>query len=131
MNTKRYVLATFSTFLFVFIFEFIVHGLLLKGAYMETRDLWKPQTGQGMAFMALSQYLFSAFAVYFYTRKYEGKGPVEGLRFGLILGLILFSLDLGAYSFLPIPFSLVFSWMMANLLKGIGAGLVASIVYKN
>jgi hypothetical protein len=131
MNTKRYVLATFSTFLFVFIFEFVIHGLLLKGTYFETRHLWKSQSVQGMAFMGLSQYLFSAFTVFLYTRKHDGKGAIEGLRFGLILGMILLSLDIATYSYLPIPFTLVLSWMVANLLKGIGAGLVASMVYKD
>lgn len=131
MNIKRYVLATFSAFFFVFLYEFIIHGLLLKGVYIETAQIWKPQSQQSMMVMGLSQYLFSALTVFLYTRHHEGKGPREGIRFGLILGLILSSLDFGSFAFLPIPFSLVFSWMAANFLKGIGVGLIASIVYKN
>jgi hypothetical protein len=133
MNVKRFVMASVAAFVFVFAFEFLLHGILLKNVYEATSNLWRPM-GSGtkyMMFMWMSQAGFSAVAAFLFTRHYEAKGIGEGVRFGLYVGLLLASIEVGTYCYLPIPVKLTLAWVVGGLLKGLGTGIAVSLVYKN
>ena len=131
MNTKRYVLAVVAVFVTVFVYEFLVHGVLLMDMYEQTADMWKPQEESSMLLMNFSQLAFAAVLVFIFTRNYEGKGAGEGVRFGLLIGLLLVAIELGVYCYLPVPMALWLAWIVIALGKGIISGLVAGLVYKN
>ena len=61
---------------------------------------------QKMVAMMLSQLFFSIAFVFLFSKNYEAKGVSEGARFGLYAGLLIATLDIGAYCYLPIPLSL-------------------------
>ena len=130
MNKKRYVISLFVVFVFVFLYEFLVHWFLLKDIYTQTAQLWRPEEEMNMLFMFMSQLGFSAVIAYIFTLHYEGKGVGEGIRFGLCMGLLLGSIDIATYAYMPIPMVLTLSWVLASLLKGLGSGVVLSLVYK-
>ncbi len=130
MNTKRYFLALLVTFIAVFIVDFITHGILLMDLYEKTAQLWRPQEEYLMPYMLISQLTFTAVFVCIFTRNYEAKGIGEGLRFGFYIGLLLATLNIGVYSYMPIPFALMVAWIVASLAKGLIMGAVTSLVYK-
>jgi hypothetical protein len=130
MNKKRYVISLFVVFVFVFLYEFLVHWFLLKDIYTQTAQLWRPEEEMNMFFMFMSQLGFSAVIAYIFTLHYEDKGIGEGIRFGLCIGLLLGSIDIATYAYMPIPMVLTLSWVLASLLKGLGSGVVVSLVYK-
>ena len=78
----------------------------------------------------MSQLGFSAVLAYIFTLHYEGKGIGEGVRFGLYIGMLLGSIEIGKYGYMPIPMVLMLSWVLAALLIGLGSGVVLSLVYK-
>lgn len=131
MNFKRFILTVLVAFIFVFLYEFLIHGFLLQDTYMQYAHLWRAEGEEQMEVMFLSQFLFSLFMVFLYTRHHEGKGPMEGLRFGLYLGLIMSSVSLGSYAFMPISFSITLSWIFSSFIECLGIGLIASVLYKN
>jgi len=130
MNKKRYVISVFVVFIFVFAYEFLVHGFLLKDLYDQTAQLWRPEEEYKMPVMFLSQFGFSAVLAYIFTLHYEGKGIGEGIRFGLYIGMLLGAINIGTYSYMPIPMVLMLGWVLAALLLGLGSGVVLSLVYK-
>lgn len=130
MNKQRYVISLFVVFVFVFLYEFLVHGFLLKDIYTKTAALWRPEEEYKMLFMLMSQLGFSAVLTYIFTLHYEGKGVGEGVRFGLYIGMLLGSIEIGKYGYMPIPLVLMLSWVLASLLIGLGSGVVLSLVYK-
>ena len=130
MNKKRYVISLFVVFVFVFLYEFLVHWFLLKDIYTQTAQLWRPEEEMNMFFMFMSQIGFSAVIAYIFTLHYEDKGIGEGIRFGLCMGLLLGSIDIATYAYMPVPMVLTLSWVLASLLKGLGSGVVLSLVYK-
>lgn len=130
MNKKRYVISLFAVFVFVALYEFLVHGFLLMDLYTQTKELWRPEEESNMLFIFMSQLGFSAVAAYIFTLNYEDKGIGEGIRFGLCIGMLLGSIDIGTYCYMPIPMVLMLSWVLASLLKGLGSGVVLSLVYK-
>ncbi len=130
MNKKRYVISLFVVFFFVFLYEFLVHWFLLKDIYTQTAQFWRPEEEMNMLFMFMSQLGFSAVIAYIFTLHYEGKGIGEGIRFGLCMGLLLGSIDIATYAYMPIPMVLTLSWVLASLLKGLGSGVILSLVYE-
>ena len=130
VNCTRFFFASIAVFIFVFVFEFVLHGKLLEGMYEATMNLWRPEAEMKMPFLLASQFLFSVFVVWLFTRHYEAKGICEGTRYGLWIGLILASLPLAAYSYMPIPLTMVIAWIVGEFVKGLGSGIVASLVYR-
>lgn len=130
MNKKRYVISVLVTFVFVFLYDFLVHGYLLTDLYNQTAQLWRPEEEYKMPFMFMSELGFSAVLAYIFTLNYEGKGIGEGIRFGLCMGMFLGAIEIGKYSYMPIPMVLMLSWVLAALLIGLGSGVVLSLVYK-
>ena len=130
MNTKRFVLAFVATFVFVFLFEGLWHGVLMMPLYEATEPVWRPRAESSMAFLTLGQLLYALLFTYIFTRNYEARGIGEGLRFGLLMGLLVGSIQVGTYSYLPIPVSITLLWVLAEVLKGLGAGVILSLTYK-
>lgn len=130
MNKKRYVISLFVVFVFVALYEFLAHGVLLMGLYEQTAALWRPQEESNMVFMFLSQLGFAAVFAYIFTLHYEDRGVGEGVRFGLYIGILLGTIEIGTYCYMPIPMVLMLSWVLVSLLKGLGSGVVVALVYR-
>ena len=130
MNMKRFMLAFVATFIFVFLFEGLWHGVLMVPLYEATAEVWRPPAESSMAFLMLGQLLYSLLIAYIFTRNYRANGIVEGLRFGLLMGLLVASIQVGTYSYLPIPLSIALLWVLAEVLKGLGAGAILAVIYK-
>ena len=101
------------------------------GIYEETKSIWRPEGEHKIGALLESQLLFSFIISFIFTRNYEAKGIGEGLRFGLLMGLLLGSLQTATYCYLPIPLTLLFGWIGTEFLKGLGAGIVASLIYRD
>ncbi len=127
---QRIALASVVVFVFVFLFEFLFHGILLKGMYEATAELWRPEEEHEMIYLFLSQLWFAIMVVVIFSRNCEGKGVGEGVRYGILIGLLMAAPQLATYCYLPMPLSLTLSWVVASALKGLGAGIVASLVYR-
>jgi hypothetical protein len=130
MNSKKFGLAALAAFGFVFAFEFVVHGVLLKGMYVETAHLWRTEEDSKMLFITMGQIVFALVAAFFFTKICDTEFfKNNGLRYGLMLGLILASPTIAAYCYMPVPLALWMSWVGAETLKGLGAGIVITFVY--
>jgi MFS family permease len=133
MNVKRYVMAALAAFVFLQAFEFLWHGLLLHDLYYEpTKQLWRPESEMGAFFPVAVAVglLFAAVVAFIFTRHYENRGPGEGLRFGLYIGLLIGLVMFGFYPYLPIPLGLAVLWFVGGVIEGVGMGLVLALVYR-
>jgi hypothetical protein len=131
MNTKKFILASLAVFITGMILDFIVHGLILKGAYESLTSVWRADMNSFMWIMYVGSLLFSFLFVYIFSKGYEGKGMMEGVRFGFIIGLIMvFTSSFGQYSMYPIPFSLAIQWFIYGMVEFIILGIVAAVIYK-
>ena len=131
MNTKRFILASIAAFVVVSVFEMLWHGLVMKGMYEATASVWRPEGDHQMIYIFASQFLFATVLAYIYTVVGNNISCKRGIAFGFFAGLLLATVDLGTYCYLPIPLSITLMWMAASVLKGLGAGMVIALIYKN
>jgi hypothetical protein len=134
MNTKRWLLASLAVFVVMLALEFLIHGVLLHGLYLQTASVWRPQADmQRLMWIFWVGYLvFAPFFALIYAKGYEkGKGGLgQGFRFGLYVGAMLSVLHSYAqYVILPIPLVIACYWFAATLVEFIAAGIAAGLVY--
>ncbi len=133
MNVKKWVIASLVIFVADQILSYVFHGVLLISAYEATAHLWRPmeEMNQMMWMMWVSGLVFSFLFVYIFAKGYEGKGIMEGVRFGLLIG-VFFSLPmaLGTYASMPITGTIAVGWFVFGVIDITILGVLASLLYK-
>ena len=131
MNVKKLILAVVAVFVLMQITDYIIHNLILSSTYQALVNLWRPDMMSLMWLMTLTSLFFSFMFVFIFTKGYEGKGIWEGVRYGLIIGLLMNVVGmLNQYAVYPIPFILVIQWFIYGMVQFIIAGIVTSLIYK-
>ena len=131
MNTKKFIITSIVVFIVFEIVSWIIHGFILMGAYQVTANLWRADMNSMMWIMWISDLVKSFVFVYIFIKGLEGKGWIEGLKFGFWLGLyVAIGMGFGTYATQPIPFSLALQWFIYTIIQLIICGIVAAVIYK-
>lgn len=126
---KGMVLGGLAAFVFVFLFEFLVHGFLMKGMYEATMSVWRPPAESNMVVMLLSQFLFGIAVAFLYPIVGPDKECKKAAPFGFGLGLVMAMPQIASYSYLPIPISISLLWAAASFVKAFGSAFIAAKVF--
>ncbi|UCF65425.1 MAG: DUF1761 domain-containing protein [bacterium] len=133
MNTKKWIITSVVVFVVAQILEFIIHYLILGSTYQATAHLWRPEAemNQMMWMMWLTGLIWAFIFVYIFAKGYEGRGVMEGVRFGFVIGLFYsLPMSLGSYVTIAMPFSLALNWFVFGMIEIIILGIVAALLYK-
>ena len=133
MNTKRFVIACVVVFLFVFLYDWGLHGVVLKNAYMDSAQLWRDKDGFNSHFpvLLLGQLLVSVmFCVIYALRRGTDAGPGQGAGYGFLVGLLLASGPLVAFATQPLPSKVVGGWIVGGIILWIIAGAILGAIYR-
>jgi len=131
MNAKRYLAASAAVFVVAEILEYVIHELLLASTYASLQQLWRPDMESKMWMYPVVDAIWSLLFVCIFTKGYEGRGIMEGVRFGVLIGLFTsIPMAFGTYAMMPIPGSLAWQWFIFTLVETILLGIVAAAVYR-
>jgi len=130
MNKLRYGLASLAVFIFVAVFEGIFHGKFLVGIYAQTAELWRPAGEMNTPVIVFAQLMFSFVFGFIFTKGYENKGIMEGVRYGILIGLLAIPCHLVSYAVQPLPIQLAILWSVGGLIEMILAGAILAAVYR-
>ena len=86
---KRFLLTALAVLIVHEALGFIIHQVLLTPYYQETYSLWRMPEEINMPLIVLVAVIWSLLFTYIFTKGYEGKGPMEGIRYGLLVGLLI------------------------------------------
>ncbi len=133
MNWKRLLISSIAVYVVAQILGFLIHQVWLAPTYGELASVWRPEADMmsKMWIMFVTSAVYCFFFCYIFARGYEGKGVMEGVRFGAVIGLFVgvFS-AYDWYVILPIPYSLALKWFISGFVTSIVLGVVASLTYK-
>jgi peptidoglycan biosynthesis protein MviN/MurJ (putative lipid II flippase) len=129
MNKKLW-LGVLAVFVVIAAWETIVNMVLLSAAYHATASLWRPEAEMKI-WLFYVVYLFVAFFfTLIFSKGYEEKGVVEGLRYGFYVGMMMaVPMAYGTYGSMPIPYSLALQWFIYGLIEYVLCGMVVALVY--
>ena len=131
MNLKRYLAASLAVCVVSLALGFLIHGIILRPTYESLRSLWRPDMASKMWISWVNTFLMSLLFTYIFTKGYEGRGIMEGVRFGLLVGIFLsIPAAYGTYMIIAIPYSLALQWFLYGTAQTIVLGAVAAAVYR-
>lgn len=129
-SVKTVLFCTVAGFIFIFAYNFVVHGHFLASTYALTPNLWRTpaEYSEHMLFTVVMYAILAYAAADIYAR-FSTEGSIgEGARFGLLLGLVHAALQSLPYGWLPISGTLASYWFVVGLFQGLGLGIVFSLV---
>ena len=131
MNIKRFVAASLAVFVVAMALDFLIYGVILKATYDSLKHLWRPGVESMWWMLVPVGLVFSPLFTYIFVKGYENKGILEGVRFGVIIGLfICFPTACGMYMAIAIPYSLALQMFVYGMVEMIVLGIVAALIYK-
>ena len=120
MDVKRWLLAAGGAFAAIVLGDYVIHQVWLGDLYRATASWWRPAAEMRslMGLMFLSEAALAMLLALLYTKGYEAPkgGAGQGLRFGVLMGLLLAvpSSLMKAFVY-PYPADLILSWMLGTL----------------
>jgi hypothetical protein len=131
MNIKRMIIASILVFAAFQIMDYVIHGIILSPTYRVLASVWRPDMMSKMWIMTISSFVMSVLFVYIFIKGYENKGVMEGVRYGIIIGLFMNVIGMfSQYVMYPIPFGLSVKWFIYGTIEFIVCGVIAALVYK-
>ena len=125
---KKFIFALVSVFVVLWICDFLIHGVILKQAYMDTAHLWRPLPEMKTALATTCSVVFSVFFVWIYTMLAK-KGVASGIKFGILMGIIHgFGMGFGSYATMPITLFIAVVWFLGSVVEMTLAGLLTGVM---
>ncbi len=131
MNWKKFWLAALVVYVVLAITELIIHSLILKGHYTLPGFRAETEMGGFLWVFWVIGIVFSFFFTFIFVKGYEGKGVMEGIRYGFYVGLLLwFTGAFAQFVMYSIPYALVWYWIILGVIQMILCGIAAALIYK-
>ena len=115
------------------IYGYVIHEVGLSETYQSLASVFRPEAEmEGMMWMmmvggAVSLLLFC----YIFTLGYEGKGVMEGVRYGALIGtMVSIPMSVDHYVIYPLTGELAMIWFVSGVIGFIIAGAVFAAIYK-
>ncbi|MGH2567761.1 MAG: hypothetical protein ACRDGA_05435 [Bacteroidota bacterium] len=129
MNKKLWV-GFVAVFVAMEVLMFLIHGVILQPTYEETQAVWRADMESLMWIYHVLAVIGAFFFTFIFSKGYEGKGIMEGVRYGLYIGIWMSSgMAYGSYSMIDIPYSLALQWFLYGIASYIIYGILLAMVY--
>jgi hypothetical protein len=132
---KRFILgllAFIAAYVFLFIWGWLINGVLLKDIYAQTPNLWRTQTEMLSFFhwILIGQALIVFAFVTLYIIGFAGGGIAAGIRLGILLEIAAIGMRMGVYAVQPFPGKLLIYASIGGLIEMIIVGAIVGAIYK-
>jgi hypothetical protein len=134
MNFTRVAMAALAAWVLYMVMGYLVHGVLLRDLYMEYAGVMRLEAeAQAILPVNFGVVLVGFFAfAYAYAKGYEGgNGLQEGLRFGVLVGIMLCTFGaIWQYMVWPAGRRLLAAWLIDYIVEFALYGIVVGLIYK-
>jgi len=131
MNWKRFWVASLAVFVVIQAIDYIMDIIVLKKVYESLQSFWREDTVSKIWLAYVMALLISFLFTYIFIKGREGKGILEGVRFGIVIWLFaIVPMYHTLWVFVPIPYALIFRWTLFGLLQTLVAGIIVAAIYK-
>jgi len=135
MNIKKFRIAFIVIFIVYEVTNFVIHAAILGSTYMSegVKEVFRPQEALEATqwIRIVTEVVWTFFFTFIFVKGYENKGIVEGIKYGIYIGLFYsFVWAYQSYWMYPFPYSLMFQWFIFGLIQCVLLGVVAALIYK-
>ena len=130
VTMKKMLIGVVAVFVTIEVLDGIIHGGILMSTYMAMQGVWRADMMAKMWVLHVVKLITAFFFTLIFSKGYEGKGIMEGVRYGCYMGAIIAAgFALGSYATFPIPHMLAIEWFFLTLVEYIIVGVVIALVY--
>ena len=127
---KKLWLGFIAVFVAAEICNFLIYGFLLRGDFQATQHLWRSNMSSLMWIYHVLLVVGAFFFTFIYAYGHEGKGIMEGARFGLYIGIWMsMGAAYGTYAMVAIPYAMALKWFLFGIVQYVIMGVVVAAVY--
>jgi len=129
---KRFIIAFIAAYVFMFLWGWLLNGVLLKDVYAETPNLWRSQSEMMSLFhwIIIGQALIILAFVMIYASGFAGGGVAAGIRLGILLEIAAIGMRLAIYAVQPFPEKLILYGSVSGLIEMVIVGAIVGAIYK-
>jgi len=128
---KRIWFGFVTVFVTTQIMESLVSFILLGPTYSHFPHIWRPIAEIKLWMLPVTGAFFSFFFVFIFSKGYQERGLLEGVRYGTYAALmIVLPHAYNSYATLQIPYSLALQWFLSGSLEYILAGCLLSAAFR-
>jgi hypothetical protein len=114
------------------IMSLLVNGVILGSTYAseELKNVWRPDMDAKMWIFQIPMIIGAFFFSFIFSKGYEGKGIMEGVRYGLYIGIWLsVGMAYGTYAMIAIPYKLALQWFIYGVIEYIIYVILVGLVF--
>ena len=127
---KKLLIGFIGVFVALEVLDAVIHGGILMSTYMSMQNVWRPDMMAKMWVLHVVKLITAFFFTLIFSKGYENKGIMEGVRYGFYMGCIVAAgFGLGTYASFPIKYTLALAWFFLTLAEYIIAGIVVALIY--
>ena len=129
---KRFTAAFAAAYIFLFLWGWLLNGVVLKDIYAQTPNLWRPQSEMMSLFhwIIIGQALVVFSFVMIYASGFAGGGVIAGIQLGVLLEIAAIGMRMGFYAVQPFPGKLILYGSVSGIIEMIIVGAIVGAIYK-
>jgi hypothetical protein len=129
---KRFLIAFVAAYIFMFVWGWLLNGVVLKDVYAETPNIFRPQAEMMSLFhwILIGQAVLILAFVLIYASGFAGGGVMAGIRLGILLEIAAIGSRMAIYAVQPFPGKLLVYGSLSGLVETAVAGAIVGAIYK-
>ncbi len=133
MNNKTFWIGFVVVYVAMQALGFVIHEVMMGDTYEKLASIFRPEAEMMdmMWMMMVSGAVMMFMFCYIFTRGYEGKGIMEGVRFGALVGFLMAGpMAIDPHVIYPVPADVARIWLISSFVSFIVAGALFAAIYK-
>ena len=129
---KRFIFAFIAAYIFMFAWGWLLNGVVLKGVYAETPNIFRPRDEMMSLFhwILIGQAVLILAFILIYASGFAGGGVAAGIRLGILLEVAAIGSRMAIYAVQPFPGKLLVYGSLSGLVEMIIIGAIVGAIYK-
>ncbi len=132
MINKTFWMGWVAVFVVMQVIGYAVHEVMMADTYAALADIFRPREEMDsmMWMMFLSGAVLLFLFCYIFTKGYESKGVMEGVRYGALMGVFLALVNVDQHVVYPLPANVAAIWFVTVVVSLTISGAVFAAIYK-
>ena len=133
MKNKTFWIGYVVVFVLLQVIGYLIHEVMMGDTYEALASIFRPeeQMNEMMWMMMLSGVVVLFLFCWIFTKGYEGGGIIEGVRYGVLMGVFLgLPTSLDAYVIYPLTQYVATVWFVSAVVSFAIGGAVFAAIYK-
>lgn len=127
---KKLIIGFVLVYVIFMVLDWVVSAILLAPLYQSVSHLFRPNEEMKLWVLFVSYVFFAFFFTLIFSKGYEGKGVMEGVRYGFYVALMMvLPFNYMSYATMPIPYALAFQSFLYGTAEMVICGIVLALVF--